>query len=279
MKKRLSVIGVLAVTACGGGGGGVSAIVDKTVSASTAEVQSPGGLWYGVDTADNESAILVEENGSYFFIDGTYKGSSGLLTIVNDGLIQGSLLLPKESGLINSDDVSNNDCNLKGSLVERESMTLEVRCRAEANQQVLSTISFTYDPVYERDASLSTLAGIFDFRVGLVLDISVDGMIFGQDSVSGCVFDGQVTIANEEFNIYGLNWGLIDCVGPDASLNGERFSGFALLDNTVSPEQLIVAMSRNSSTDQTTSNSGSSSSSGSTGDNEQTKIIVFANRL
>jgi len=85
-------------------------------------------------------------------------------------------------------------------------------------------------------------AGNFDDGAGNVLNIAADGAMFEQDAGTSCVANGQVSIYLSEFNLYSISFELSNCMGSDAILNGSTFRGLATLDDTVSPEQLLIAV-------------------------------------
>ena len=93
----------------------------------------------------------------------------------------------------------------------------------------------------KRNSSLATIAGNYDDGAGNVLNIAADGTVFEQDAGTSCVTNGQVSIYNSAFNLYSIVFDLGNCMGQDATLNGSTFRGWATLDNTVAPEQLLIA--------------------------------------
>jgi hypothetical protein len=118
-------------------------------------------------------------------------------------------------------------------------MTVTGNCTTTAGQDQI-TVTLNYDAIYERDSSLATIASLYDDGSGIVTDIASYGMIFEQDPVLGCVTIGQVSIIDPDFNLYDFQFGLSNCTGPDAILNGASFVGLGLLDDTFPPEVLLV---------------------------------------
>ena len=123
-------------------------------------------------------------------------------------------------------------------------MTLTVNCTTTAGLQSQSSITLNYNAVYERDSSLSVIAGNYDDS-GLVLNIDENGVMFEQDPVSGCVNNGQINVINPDFNAYDIQFGYSNCTGQSTNLNGTSFIGMATLDNTVVPEVLIIGATGN----------------------------------
>jgi len=241
LKAASIIIIASALAGCSSGSGSPNGefVPPSTVNAS------PGGFWVGVDSDDQDVIALVSEDGLFYFLDGRFETGVGILTVINGESVHGIFQPPLESGFVYQDESSNRDCKLTGSVTERDFMTLDVQCRTEENQQVLTTLDLNYDIRYERDSTLATIAGDYGYMPGMILSIDTIGSVFGQDSVTGRVINGQITVINTSFNLYGVEWSEICCVGQDAELISKVFSGFALLDNTVVPEQLITAVSTN----------------------------------
>ncbi len=121
-------------------------------------------------------------------------------------------------------------------------MSVTVNCTTTAGLQDQITVTpLDYVPIYERDSSLATIAGMYDDGF-VVTNIAADGTIFAQDWFTGCVTNGQVSIINPNFNLYDFQFGYSNCTGQDAILNGSSFVGIGTLDNTSTPEVLIVAV-------------------------------------
>jgi len=181
---------------------------------------SPGGFWVGVDSDGGEVITITGEDGQLYFLNGSFKGATGVLTVTGEENVTGILLLPQERGLDLANNNKSTDCNLTGSMAERQSMTLDVKCRAVGDQQVLTTLTLNYDARYGRDSSLATIAGNYNYTQGMVLNIAADGTAFGQDAVTGCVLNGQASVIDTAFNLYRIEWSNISCTGQDSDLNG-----------------------------------------------------------
>jgi hypothetical protein len=124
--------------------------------------------------------------------------------------------------------------SLTGTVVERTSIN--------GNYSVATgesgTISLTYNSLYDRDSSLSKLAGQWDDSGFGILTVNSDGTFFEQDTF-GCVYDGQASIIDAAYNVYGLTM--------DVSLCGVDFDGQytglgALSDFSVTDDLFILQM-------------------------------------
>lgn len=202
---------------------------------------SPGGLWIGVDSNAEPVAMLTSEEGLFYFLSGPFDDSTGLLGIMNGDSVNGVMGNPENSGDIGSS--GRTDCKLTGSVNERVSMLLDVRCRGSQEEEVLTTLSLEYDPRYERSSSLEQVAGNYQLDFGSVLNIAGDGMIFSQDGRTGCMTIGEVKIIDPRFNVYEIEMIFIECPGVDRLVYHETLFGIAMLDETFTPERLIFSVS------------------------------------
>jgi hypothetical protein len=239
MKAFARILYVLSLTAfcaaCGGGGGGSASSPTPTQVVNA----SPGGIWEGIDSDGVDVIALVTETGRFHFINELFDSGSGILSVSNGNEVSGNFQLVTELGSVFSDGTTLANCTLSGTVVERQTINGTINCTTTAGRQSQSTITLNYNPLYERDSSLSVIAGNYDDS-GLVINIDANGVIFEQVPVSGCVNNGQVSILNPAFNAYDVQFGFSNCTGQFAILNGTSFVGIATLDNTVTPEALIV---------------------------------------
>jgi hypothetical protein len=225
---------------CGGGGSGPNSRVTESVGPVVASA-SPGGYWVGVDSDGYDVAMLADEEGELYFVTGLLRLGTGVLTVTGKEGVDGVVTVPQDPVLQNQS--SSTDCKLEGTLVEYQSMILDVRCKQVAGQEVLTTFTLNYDPIYERDSSLDTIAGLFDYAGNDVLNISADGTVFSQDGDTGCVTSGTVVATNSAFNAYKFEVRLGNCPGVSSELRGRTLQGLGMLDNSVFPEELLLIVS------------------------------------
>ncbi len=220
------------MTACGGGGG-------STQPPPPVVNDSPGGIWFGIDSDGGVVSIFVTETGRFQFLTEFFYTGSGILSVSNGNDVTGNFqLVTQIYGPSFPDGTTLADCTLSGTVTERQTMSIIVNCTTTAGLQDQITVTpLDYLPIYERDSSLATIAGMYmDFTV--VIDIGADGTIFAQDAFTGCITNGQVSIIDPDFNVYDFQFGYSNCIGPDAFLNGSSFVGIAILDDTFPPEVL-----------------------------------------
>jgi hypothetical protein len=92
---------------------------------------------------------------------------------------------------------------------------------------------------YETPPSLSAVAGTHALQSGDVMMIATDGTLSLQQSVTGCSFNGQISILDPFHSVYRLNVTATNCTTPVTSWNGvaERgvISFFAYAQDGSSP--------------------------------------------
>ncbi len=241
------------IASCGGGGGSAPAATIPPVPPvppvppapppppPPVGNDSPGGIWVGIDSDGEIVIVFVTETGRFNFVTEFGNQGSETLSVSNGNDVSGNFqLVTPLFGPTFPDGTTLADCTLSGTVTERQIMSVTVNCTTTAGLQDQITVTpLDYVPIYERDSSLATIAGMYDDGF-VVTDIAADGTIFAQDWFTGCVTNGRVSIINPNFNLYDFQFGYSNCTGPDAILNGTSFIGIGTLDNTIPPDVLLV---------------------------------------
>ena len=242
-KAATSVIIVGALFGCGGGGGGGGGddgfvpIVDA----------SPGGIWEGTDPIAGIALIgVVTETGEARFIRSDGMQSFGQATVSGNS-VSGNYTSILPYGFVFEDGSSWGTGTLSGTVRERQSITATFSFRTSAGLSSTGTGTFTYNSLYDRDSSLATIAGNYrDGNTGAVVNVNSNGVIFSQDAVTGCVVNGQASIIDSRYNVYRIEYSFTGCQGFDSYLNGTTATGLGVLDNTSSPEYVIIGVTNTS---------------------------------
>jgi hypothetical protein len=227
---------LLASSGCGGGdGGGFQAQPPPPANAAV------GGIWQGRLASGPNVLGLVSEAGDFHFLasDGVqYFGTVSASTNAVSGNFTGYTAF----GTTFQDGTTRGTGTLTGTVQERSSLTGSTTFTTSAGTNATDSITLTYSALYERDSSLQTAAGTFrDVVTGDILSIDSNGVAFMQNpSSTGCVVNGTVSIIDPQFNVYRVQYTYGNCQGQYTVLTGATFTGLATLDDTVTPEQLIV---------------------------------------
>lgn len=243
--RNISTIWILLLTlvGCGGGGGGGDGFAPTPTP--DAEV---GGIWVGTVSIAGQGVFeligLVTEDGRGHFVQedgvqywGTVTSSGNSITVTFNGAT------PIGTGF--PDGSFSGSGSITGTISERNSITATSTFTTTNGTTTTGAVSLQYDSLYERNSSLSTIAGNYTNAIAPGSDsvnISSSGVLFGQVPSSSCVFNGQVTIIDSAYNAYDIRYTYSSCTGQEAILNGSTFSGIGTLDNTVFPETAIAGL-------------------------------------
>ena len=240
VNSLLAAIMMLAVSSCGGGGGGGGGAAPPPPPPPPVD-QAIGGAWVGTDSSGLEVFALSTESGRLHWVIPS-TGEQGFGTgFVNGTALTFNYTYVAPLGFVLTDGSSSATCTATGTIQERQTIAVTTNCTTDLGLAFSSSVSLNYDSLYDRDSSLSVIAGNYNDG-GLVLNIAANGVIFEQDPTSGCIINGQVSIIDAAFNAYDVLMTFSSCVGNAAILNGATFTGLGILDNTVTPEQLTVGI-------------------------------------
>lgn len=236
------LITLASITSCGGGGGGgSSAPPPAPPPPPPPSNQAIGGAWVGSDSNGLEILALVTEDGRVHWVAPT-TGEQGFGTgSVNGNDVTFDYTFVAPLGFTLDDGSTSATCTATGTIQERQSLAVTTNCTTNTGGTFSNSAALVYDTVYDRDSSLAVISGNYD-DFGLVISVDANGVIFEQDPFTGCVTNGQVSIINSQFNAYDVSITFSSCLGNLALLNGATFTGLAILDNTASPEQVIIAL-------------------------------------
>lgn len=171
--------------------------------------------------------------------------------------------------------LDNSNCELTGTLVERVSLNVSLSCTDASNVTNVEMLNFISSPdclsvrgvacsaseAYNVPSSLDILAGNYSDPVWLsfpinptsdaetasatLISISNTGLITGTlDNGIECGVNGSVSIIDENYNLYEIEWAFSDCTPDVAGQSGRQFNGFLLvLDNgPLFPASLKILM-------------------------------------
>jgi hypothetical protein len=244
--QRLSATAVIILLAsCGGGGSSSSSGDTSSGPPPPVTNASPGGIWRGTESTTGLQIVgLVDESGEFQFIrsdDVQYVGTASVAANSISANFQGFTQL----GTVFSDNSNHGTGTVTGTVQARSSLSLTTQFKTDAGTSISGTLNLTFDTLYNRASSLSTISGNYSSG-NVVVTLGSNGSIFAQDPTTGCVLNGTVSIINATYNAYKVQFSYANCTGQSAGLNGVQFSGLATLDNTQTPEHVIVGVTAKS---------------------------------
>lgn len=203
--------------------------------------QAIGGIWVGTDSSGLEILALSTESGRLHWVAPQTEEQGFGTGSVSGFQITLDYTYVAPFGFVLADGSSSASCSASGTINEFTSISVSTTCDTSAGGTFSNSAFLNYDSLYERDSSLATIAGNYD-DAGLTFNIAGNGVIFEQDPDTGCVTNGQVSIIDSQFNAYDILTTLSNCEGEFAVFNGATFTGLATLNNTVTPETVVFAL-------------------------------------
>lgn len=231
----LALLGVFTLSACGGGSES-----NEAGSSPPPTAASPGGIWRGRDSITGQEILgLIAEDGRTQFVvfDGIPPTQYWGRVTLSGTSLSGNLDVADELTYFGTATVS-------GTLTPRERISGTLRFTPAAGGAVqTSSVTLTFDTLYNRPSSLSRVSGNWrDVVTGVIYNVNSSGVIFAQDAVSGCVINGGITIINANFNAYSVQYTYSGCRGIYAFYNGTNATGLAALDDTTSPNRVAFGL-------------------------------------
>lgn len=204
---------------------------------------SVGGIWFGTDSEGDQLVALVAETGRFHLLDEFGFQGSGVLSVSSASEVSAEFQTVTPVGVYFADGSSFADCSISGTIVERSALDGTVTCTTSQGSESSVTVNLGYQAIYELDSSLAIISGTWTDSSDPgtdVVNVDATGLITGQDGgASGCVYSGQVTLIDPNYNIYDLEWTYSSCNG-DSEFDGATFSGLGAIDNTISPVEFVL---------------------------------------
>jgi hypothetical protein len=244
-------IGFVILSGCGGSSSDPSPPVTN---------KSVGGIWSYAGTQNGVSVTsktVVLEDGEFYAVSKNLSNNcvgivQGQLTVSNgdqvtgsgiSALVQYSTLPNVNAGCTYPDGSNEGTFSVIGGTVAQQS-TLTVTSQlttVNGTQLPANTATFSFVPLYLQGSSLAQIAGNYTAPSGATMTIGANGSVFEQDPSSGCVINGSVSLVDAAYDAYRFTITYASCMGSASLANGTTFSGLAVVDNTVSPNELDIA--------------------------------------
>ena len=232
---------LVALTACGGGGGSGRNSPPPPAPAPPPPVvgpQSPGGVWFGMDSGGENVSMFITEAGALRVImrvPGAQFPSfgGGDVSVASNDTLSGSFQLEGALDIntgIQAEDLS---CSISGTVAESTSLAAAVLCSDSLGVVIDDMLNLTYDnESYERGSSLEALAGNYTLGFNPAtnsLNVAADGTIFGMyDNGAQCTVNGTAIIIDPQYSMFDVRWTFSACSGLLDFFEGVEMSGVAL---------------------------------------------------
>ena len=226
-KQTLALLAYLFLLfGCRGGDSSSATPSPPPVATSPPVPTNAGGIWEGTATDTNSTTSralngMITETGEGRFVDMHY----GHYVVSNvhgyDGNVTMDVMAISRTDFVFLDGSSVTTGTITGTIVERVSFVGNYSFATGES----GTISLEYNSRYERDSSLAKLEGMWDHE-GLwnqegkgILIIEADGSFFEQ-TVFGCVYDGQISIIDPDYHPYAVAMTISLCGDSDGAYSG-----------------------------------------------------------
>ena len=221
MKHWLVIAATLSLVACGGEDGEYESQpfrVPITPGAGT----SPGGggpvtgsgLWLDSSSGGTDLVALVTEEGDFMMYSSLENG--GIRDFFGDGGFTGNTVTASANTYFNF--AASSSATLQGTIVE--GMTITGSYTAGGAAQAF-TLNYFGD-LYERAASLATLADMYSDFDGTVVTVQTNGTL-AVTLEGGCTIAGAVTVPHSDRNYYRFTGTLSNCAPDNGSISGYMY--------------------------------------------------------
>lgn len=210
---------------------------------------SPGGIWLGLEIVEGEylldTVVLITQNGRLHALreDGAQStGQAG----ARRGEITAAYTTVLPLGMTFDDGSSAGTGDFAGQIFGGVSIDGNFVFDTTAGTRSEGVLALDFDGNYNRTSSLAEISGLW-VTPGLTLDISETGTIFGQETGTGCIINGNVSIIDPLYSVYDFEWQYSACEAPLDVFNDVTFSGIVAMfgapeepdEDPTGPDQLL----------------------------------------
>jgi hypothetical protein len=238
--ERIAVVGLTALLTvsggCGGGGSDGGSVVPRQ--------QTFGGLWVGTLSIDGspgsqELIGISVDDGRFQFLSVDTLGQFAGTARLSGGSVSGSGKGFAPPGTTWRDGTTVTNVTFSGVLDERR--TFEGSWSTSTGES--GSFDLAYDPDYEKDSSLSLVAGVWtvyddNLNPFATFTVDADGRFSGSNQ-AGCNSMGRISIIDSRFAVYDFESVVAGC--PIAG----DYAGLALLADLDNPNDAILALVNN----------------------------------
>jgi hypothetical protein len=218
-------------------------------SSSTTTNASATGVWSGTDSVSGLGiTALINSAGQATFIradgvqfDGAAEVSGNTLAVTVSGYTDFPATF--------SDGSTYGIGTVNGTVMTGSTISATLDFTTNGNTAISGSWSLTFEALSNNSSSTSAVSGNYtDTVTGAVLSVTSAGALTEQNSSNGCVLNGSISTSDSTHDLYEVAYTFEDCTGTYAVLNGVQFTGLASLNTSLSPAQLVMAVSGASST-------------------------------
>jgi len=217
--------------------------------------QYPFGIFTGTDSSGNAVTAIIDTGYSAVFISASknsagqlvYTQYTGLLSALQNS-IDGTLHGYPQALQTFADGSNFGVGTLGGVVTTNTDLSGTFQFTTTSNSTSTTVWTLTFDSIYNTAGTLSAIAGNYadatldDPSDGATVSITASGAITAQAPATGCALTGTISASSESNDIYPVSLSYASCNTASSDLNSIQFTGFAILDTTVSPTQVTIAV-------------------------------------
>jgi hypothetical protein len=221
---------------------------DSDTGTSTTTNQSAVGIWSGTDSVTGLAVTaIVNSSGESVFLRsdgvqfaGTAQVSGSSLAVAVDGYSNFTNTFP--------DGTTTGVGTISGTVTTSTTMTVTLSFNTSGDTAITGTWTLSFNALSSVASSLAAVTASYtDGITGATVSIDGLGDVDSQDPATGCVLTGTISTNDTAYDIYQIAFTYKSCIGNYAVLNGVDMTGLAVLDTGVSPQQLVIAVTGQSS--------------------------------
>jgi hypothetical protein len=217
-----------------------SAIPTTTATANAA------GIWTGTDAVSGFSLTgVIDAAGDAMFIRSDGMLFAGTL-LISEATLSGTLDGYSPLGTTFADGTDFGLGTFGGSVVSATSIDATWNFTTVESMTTNNIWSLSFDPLWRTASSVTAIAGTYKDSQehsptnGATVTISSTGAISGTSATTGCVLSGQVTANTPANDVYSISLSYASCT--DTVLNGIHFTGFGILNSSVTPAVVLTGV-------------------------------------
>jgi hypothetical protein len=221
---------------------------DSDTGTSTTTNQSAVGIWSGTDSVTGLAVTaIVNSSGESAFL------RSDGVQFVGTAQVSGSSLAVAVDGYSNftntfSDGTTTGVGTISGTVTTSTTMTVSLSFTTSGDTAITGSWTLSFNALSTLPSSLAAVASSYtDGVTGATVSIDGLGDVNSQDPTTGCVLNGTISTNDTAYDIYQIAFTYKSCTGNYAVLNGVDLTGLAVLDTGASPQQLVIAVTGQSS--------------------------------
>lgn len=222
-----ALLGLLVITTgCGGGGGGIAT---GPIEITPPEQVDPGGIWIGtVESPDLGNAVGISTSaGELRFVDERNVSFAAQVQQIGYDFADPNASLFAAPGSVFSNGSTVVHGPVQAAIYEQEAIGMDVL--ADADEGLI--FQARYSTIHRRNSSLTRVSDTWRDESDNTYTIDANGYIFGQNA-RGCVYDGQISLIDTDYNVYRVEMNTSSCEEHDGSFSGLG----ALFDNAEAGE-------------------------------------------